>query len=899
MGAVKNLFVRIGGDASGAVNSFKNASKAAGSAKENIKKSSADTKRSIRDGFASSTPSIKAYTATIARTKEAHQAAVQNVERLSDKIAHLEDVYGTIKNATDGLDLSKSLASQISDTEKQLETINAKIVKTQTAISRIGNPRSASKAERLAALQDQLNSLIAESDDTAAHLSALDAAASRVGEENMGLASASGLKSLQAEIDATKNQLKTTQAVVDETGQKLKSLGLGPTLGRMLQRVGTAASQAARSGVSALGSGLKKLGGSAVRGLASLPGKLLGIGKNASAGCGGLQNMVRSIRNIGVVSLGLRVASGMFGQLRSVVSNYISENKALSKSVETMKMQLGEALAPAINFVMAALQRLMPVVSTISSAISSIFTVLFGKVSATSKAISKSADSASSAADSLEIYGFDQITKVSDDSSGGGGSSVSKLTNEQSALVQKLTNWIQQLKNAFVSGDWVGLGSLIGDSINKAFDALGKLDIGSKVGKFINNLLITLNSAMSTIDFSNIGAKIGQMLTDAFRQIDWNQYKQLLLNGFMAVWETLTGFASSLPPFQGIDFSAMTESLRNLWQSLWDFLEPIGAALSEAYNTVLKPLVKWAVEDAAPASVDGLSAALDALSAICTPVINGIVGIIAGLKPGVDFIKDIATIALKGLGSIIEEVGKAFGENGGSIQDVLSAVGKAISNVWIIAQPRFTALKEMVSAVLGFISDRIGISVRYVLNALGGITQFLTGVFAGDWDRAWGGIVKIFNGTVDAIKGTVNSVIKLINGLISGVCSGVNTIIKAMNKISFDIPNWDIFGSMAGKKFGFNLSTITAPKIPQLAKGAVVDQPTVAMIGEAGKEIVMPLENNTGAITQLAQKINQQGGGSAGSLNLAIYFRSRKLAEYVIQDINQITKENGVCPIYV
>ena len=898
MGAVKNLFVRIGGDASGAVNSFKNASKAAGSAKENIKKSSADTKRSIRDGFASSTPSIKAYTATIARTKEAHQAAVQNVERLSDKIAHLEDVYGTIKNATDGLDLSKSLASQISDTEKQLETINAKIVKTQTAISRIGNPRSASKAERLAALQDQLNSLIAESDDTAAHLSALDAAASRVGEENMGLASASGLKSLQAEIDATKNQLKTTQAVVDETGQKLKSLGLGPTLGRMLQRVGTAASQAARSGVSALGSGLKKLGGSAVRGLASLPGKLLGIGKNASAGCGGLQNMVRSIRNIGVVSLGLRVASGMFGQLRSVVSNYISENKALSKSVETMKMQLGEALAPAINFVMAALQRLMPVVSTISSAISSIFTVLFGKVSATSKAISKSADSASSAADSLEIYGFDQITKVSDDSSGG-GSSASKLTNEQSALVQKLTNWIQQLKNAFVAGDWVGLGSLIGDSINKAFNALGKLDIGSKVGKFINNLLITLNSAISTIDFGNIGAKVGQMLTDIFRQIDWNQCKQLWVNGYFAVWETLTGFASSLPPFQGIDFSATTESMRNLWQSLWDFLEPIGTALAEAYNTVLKPLIKWAVEDAAPASVDALSAALDALSAICTPVINGIVKIAAGLKPGINFIKDIAMIALEGFGSIFKEVGQAFSENGGSIQDALSAVGKAISNVWIIAQPTFTALKEMVSAVLGFISDRIGISVRYVLNALGGITQFLTGVFAGDWDRAWGGIVKIFNGTVDAIKGTVNSVIKLINGLISGVCSGVNTIIKAMNKISFDIPNWDIFGSMAGKKFGFNLSTITAPKIPQLAKGAVVDSPTVAMIGEAGKEIVMPLENNTGAITQLAQKINQQGGGSARSINLAIYFRSRKLAEYVIQDINQITKENGVCPIYV
>jgi phage-related protein len=53
------------------------------------------------------------------------------------------------------------------------------------------------------------------------------------------------------------------------------------------------------------------------------------------------------------------------------------------------------------------------------------------------------------------------------------------------------------------------------------------------------------------------------------------------------------------------------------------------------------------------------------------------------------------------------------------------------------------------------------------------------------------------------------------------------------------------------------IATISAQKyVPMLAKGGVVDSPTLAMVGEAGKEVVMPLENNTGWIHELAGKIS-------------------------------------------
>lgn len=44
--------------------------------------------------------------------------------------------------------------------------------------------------------------------------------------------------------------------------------------------------------------------------------------------------------------------------------------------------------------------------------------------------------------------------------------------------------------------------------------------------------------------------------------------------------------------------------------------------------------------------------------------------------------------------------------------------------------------------------------------------------------------------------------------------------------------------------------------VPMLAKGGIVNSPTLAMIGEAGKEAVMPLENNLGWISELAEKIS-------------------------------------------
>ena len=77
-----------------------------------------------------------------------------------------------------------------------------------------------------------------------------------------------------------------------------------------------------------------------------------------------------------------------------------------------------------------------------------------------------------------------------------------------------------------------------------------------------------------------------------------------------------------------------------------------------------------------------------------------------------------------------------------------------------------------------------------------------------------------------------------------------------MGKIKFTVPSWiPVFGGKTWK----------APTIPYLAKGGIVDSATLAMIGEAGKEAVIPLENNTQGLDLLASKLQTRMSTSGAS----------------------------------
>lgn len=574
------------------------------------------------------------------------------------------------------------------------------------------------------------------------------------------------------------------------------------------------------------------------------------------------------------------MASGMFGRLRSVISSYISENEELNASVSEMKNQMGAALAPAMEIVLAALQKLMPLVTAVSNAISSVFTTLFGKVSATGKAIKAEAAAAGEAAEGMGVLGFDQITKEEDNSQEDDSKKTAGKIAEQSALVKKLTAWLQKLKAAFAAGDWMKLGQIIGDGINNIVNAFDGTGAGEKIGKFVNNVVTALHGLLTSIDFFKIGAKLGDMLTSSMKQVNWGTVGETIGAALTALPSVLVGFI--LKTDWAVVAKSLSTAIKSLlgkvtqWVKSVDWLQ-IGRSIATFIRNV-----DWGgiAKNLFGFLGSALAAAVSVLWGFIEDAVTSI-GDYFGEK-----IKDAGGNVAKGLwNGIVEGLGNI---GRWIVENIFDPFIKGFCDVFQIHSPAKAVSDKSKFISEGLLSGIMSVDVfgriktwfkdnvlKPLTDGFSSVAESVAGVFSNIWDK---------------VKGWINKLIGGVESMVNGIISGVNWLIDKFNSLA-----------EVGKSVGVDLtiSKISTINLPRLAKGAVVDQPTAAVIGEAGKEAVMPLENNTGWISKLAQQINQQNGGSTNSLTLAIYFRTRKLAEYVIKDINQITQETGVCPIYV
>ena len=170
-----------------------------------------------------------------------------------------------------------------------------------------------------------------------------------------------------------------------------------------------------------------------------------------------------------------------------------------------------------------------------------------------------------------------------------------------------------------------------------------------------------------------------------------------------------------------------------------------------------------------------------------------------------------------------------------SLGDAFSGLWDTISTVigWVVGILGGTLLTAFTST-FGSILETVITVIGGVSDALNGILTFISGVFSGNWKKAWEGIKLAFKGVWDALTGIakapLNMIIGFINGALKAITSGVNTVIRNINKLSWKVPDW--VPLIGGQQWGFHFSTLNAPQIPFLANGGVIEQPTVAMMGE-------------------------------------------------------------------
>lgn len=201
----------------------------------------------------------------------------------------------------------------------------------------------------------------------------------------------------------------------------------------------------------------------------------------------------------------------------------------------------------------------------------------------------------------------------------------------------------------------------------------------------------------------------------------------------------------------------------------------------------------------------------------------------------------------------------------------------------------FKTIQNIAGTVIGYLSDMI----YNLMKVLNGIIDFITGVFTGDWSRAWNGVKSIFTGIWDGITNVVktplNLILDVVEGFINKIIAGFNSLKKIINKFSFDVPDW--VPGIGGKKMGFNLAMSSDVKLPRLAEGGWIEpnKPRPVIVGDNKREgeIISPeskiYEQNRRAIRD---EMKNYGGGLPEHMECHIYHHYED-GRVIIEKINK------------
>ena len=153
----------------------------------------------------------------------------------------------------------------------------------------------------------------------------------------------------------------------------------------------------------------------------------------------------------------------------------------------------------------------------------------------------------------------------------------------------------------------------------------------------------------------------------------------------------------------------------------------------------------------------------------------------------------------------------------------------------------FNFITGFLGSVFGGIEQNFNSFLSAGQRVFNGFVDFITGVFSGNWQQAWTGIVNIFGGIFDGIVAFAKAPLNLLIGLINGVIGGLNKI---------KLPKW--VPGIGGK--GINID-----QIPYLANGGHLINGQ-AVVGEAGPELLSTQGGKT-TVTPLSDEEKRKGIG--------------------------------------
>lgn len=303
-------------------------------------------------------------------------------------------------------------------------------------------------------------------------------------------------------------------------------------------------------------------------------------------------------------------------------------------------------------------------------------------------------------------------------------------------------------------------------------------------------------------------------------------------------------------------------------------IDTVGGIIMDFVDTVLKPL--WNAWENVFQSIMGL---LSDFLKFATPIFSTILDILGPVfKLALTLLRGVFDMVFAAIRGIIERADKTICERVNNIREFFRNLGEWMEGTFGFKWKNvFETVKNAVKAF----RDYVGPIINSLEVIFLGLTNFISGVFSGNWRRAWFGVRQIFESIVSGLS-------HIFKAPLNFMIDGINKFLSGIGKIK--IPDW--VPGVGGK--GFSI-----PRIPRLAKGGIVSASTIANIGEAGTEAVIPLQRNTQGLDMIAEKISerlslsQNDGTGATYVIKLVLDDGRVITKMVIDNIKDYEARTG------
>lgn len=424
-----------------------------------------------------------------------------------------------------------------------------------------------------------------------------------------------------------------------------------------------------------------------------------------------------------------------------------------------------------------------------------------------------------------------------------------------------------QIKALDASGHKLEAQKLILRELNKEFGGSAEA-----AGKTLPGQINILRES-----FNNwAGDMVGKMIPVLERLAAWfNTNWPAIRDAIIHVWQT--DIKPTFEAFYSLADSIVTV-IRDHWGTIGPIVEGVGKVIEDTLRVITGTLRVFAAllrgdwSEAWTQLKNTIGAAVDGIKTIVTTELTATVNVFGGLAgqiknaflAGWDKVesailapfKALRQAAIGPLGSIVGAFRDLPGELRGAISAGAGAIVAAVGG-----------LAKSIASTFSNIGEDIKAPVRNAINAISGFV-----------DDAFGAATRLGGAVKRGFLGGMEGMVQAIRGLAK---AGINALISAWN--AFHIPGFHIHIGIPGPipDIDFDTPSINFPDIPFLAKGGIVTGPTLAMLGESGREAVVPLG---------------RGGGMGDTYNISFpnyVGDKRELVEVVRQGLLEIGRRNG------